>query len=91
MGWGQRINFHHLKKKKKCISGLLSLPDDPAPEQREDHEEDQRAPDDEVVDPSPIMRVEGQLQERDQGGGGTCQISQSMCVHADGLDVWTHL
>lgn len=36
---------------------LPILPDDAAPQQREDHKENQRAPDDKVVDPGPVMSV----------------------------------
>lgn len=33
------------------------LPDDSTPQQRKDHKENQRSPDDKMIDPSPIMRV----------------------------------
>lgn len=69
---------------KTCSSSSLSLPDDSAPQQREDHKENQRAPDDEMVDPSPVMRIESQLRERETRDETreTCQISQSASMSA---------
>lgn len=42
----------------------LNLPDDSTPQQGEDHEENERAPDDKMVDPRPVMSVQRQLLER---------------------------
>lgn len=46
------------------ITFHLNLPDDSAPQQGEDHEENERAPDDKMVDPCPVMSVQRQLLER---------------------------
>lgn len=40
-----------------------SLPDDASPEEGEDHVEKQGAPDDKVIDPGPVVRVQGELQQ----------------------------
>ena len=39
------------------------LPYDPAPEEAEEHIEGQRAPDDKMIDPGPVPRVQRQLWE----------------------------
>lgn len=47
----------HFKVERRSPS-----PDDATPEKAEEHVEGQGAPDDKVVDPSPVTRVQGQLQ-----------------------------
>lgn len=44
--------------------GSEFLPDNPSPEQGEGNVEEQRPPDDKMVDPSPVVRVQCELQEK---------------------------
>lgn len=73
--WWRRLFLLIIQGKHMDIRGwnhvncfVFSLPDDSAPQQGKDHKENQWSPDDKMIDPSPIMRVQSQLQMRRETG-----------------------
>ena len=54
--------MNNVQSKNQSVVRMRGLPDDASPEQREDDIEKQGAPDDKVVDPGPVVCVQGKLQ-----------------------------
>ena len=55
----------------RAREGLKLVPANPSPEEGEDGIEEQGPPDDKVVYPSPVVRIESQLEERQAGVGAS--------------------
>lgn len=70
---------------------FFSLPDDSTPQQRENHEENQWSPDDKMIDPSPIMRVESQLQMRHETGKPCVNDASEVWSSLSSLDDWMQM